>query len=150
MVVGNIKTFIECLESYFSKKSDKEIVVETPFLTNSVNSVLLDFTGIISISGSYSGNVYFTAPGVFLEKLILAHGQHDFSEHLKKDVVGEITNTLSGNSRKDLGGNFIISVPKVVHGNVTEVELPQGSHSYVVPMTWLEQKAAMVVSVEKT
>jgi len=146
---SNIETFIECLQKYFSKKSDSQIIVETPYLTNSINNILLDFTGIISISGAYCGNVYFTAPAKFLEKLILSHGQYDFSERLKKDVVGEITNTLSGNSRKGLGSGFVISVPKVVHGVVQELELTNGAHSYVVPMKWLEQKAAMVVSVAK-
>ena len=149
VIASDIETFIECLENYFSKRSDKQVVVETPYLTDSISNVISDFTGVISISGNYSGHVYFTAPGSFLEKLIQAHGQQDFSENLKKDVVGEITNTLSGNSRRELGKGFVISVPTVIHGDVQELTLERGAHSYVVPMTWLEQKAAMVVSVIK-
>lgn len=150
MFLNDIEVFISCLEQYFSKKSDDKIIVETPFLTETINHILLDFTGLISISGAYSGYIYFTAPHVFLEKLILAHGQQDFNDRLKQDVVGEITNTLSGNSRKNLGSDFVISVPKFMANNIQDTSLSHGAHSYVVPLIWMDQKAAMIVSVEKT
>ncbi len=114
VVVDDIRPFVDCLESYFVKRSFSEIIIETPYLTESVNSVLSDFTGIISISGTYGGSIYFTASKDFLEKMIAAHGQSTFTDDLIRDMVGEITNTLSGNSRKELGSNFVISVPSIM------------------------------------
>ena len=149
VVVDDIKPFVDCLENYFVKRSFSEVKIETPYLTDSVNTVLSDYTGVIAISGAYSGNIYFTAPKTFLEKMIAMHGQSTFSDSLTRDMVGEITNTLSGNTRKELGSGFIISVPDVINGEIEEDEMGRGAHSYVVPVAWSEQKAAMIVSVMK-
>lgn len=149
VAVDDIKPFIDCLENYFIKRSFNELAIETPYLTDSVNSVLSDYTGIIAITGEYSGNVYFTASRSFLERLITAHGQSDFSEKLTRDMVGEITNTLSGNSRKKLGSRFEISVPDVIEGDIDEDVITHGVHSYVVPITLAKEKAVMIVSVMK-
>ncbi len=147
MVEAEIDIFIQCVENYFSKRSDKKLIVETPYLTGNITKVLSDFTGIISISGAYRGCIYFTAPTPFLEPVIKAHGQTEFSNNLMEDAIGEITNTLAGNSRKSLGSNFVISVPKVVHGKTQPLELTDGAHSFVVPLSWMGNQAAMVVSV---
>lgn len=144
---ADIEIFIECVENYFAKRSDEKLVIETPYLTDNITRILSDFTGIISISGAYRGCIYFTAPQPFLEKVIAAHGQNDFSIELLEDVIGEITNTLSGNSRKNLGNQFVISVPHVVQGATRGLELTNGAHSYVVPIKWSGHAAAMVVSV---
>ena len=82
-----------------------------------------------------------------MQNIIIAHGQDDFSTELLEDVIGEITNTLSGNSRKELGSHFVISVPQVVHGNAHALELTDGAHSFVIPLKWSNMPASMVVSV---
>lgn len=147
MVEAQIEIFIQCIEKYFSKRSEEKLVIETPYLTDNITRILSDFTGIIAISGAYKGCIYFTAPKEFLEQVIIAHGQHTFSINLLEDAIGEIANTLSGNSRKTLGSHFVISVPQVVHGNARALELTNGAHSFVVPIKWFGYTAAMVVSV---
>ena len=141
-----IEIFISCIEHYFSKRSIEKIKVGSPYLTDNITSILSDFTGVISISGSYHGSVYFTAPKPFLEKIIQAHGQDSFSIEFLKDAIGEVVNTLSGNSRKQLGHKFIISVPRVMEGNDRPVELTGGAHSFVVPVTWYDYTASIVVA----
>lgn len=147
MVEAEIEVFIQSVENYFSKRSQEKIIVETPYLTNNITNVLSDFTGIISISGAYRGCIYFTAPAEFLKQIILAHGQSNFSIEILEDAIGEITNTLSGNSRKSLGRQFVISVPHVIHGSAHALELTDGAHSFVVPLKWYDYSAAMIVSV---
>ncbi|MFT6387518.1 MAG: chemotaxis protein CheX [Cellvibrionaceae bacterium] len=147
MVEDEIEVFIECLENYFSKRSNEKIVVETPYLTDNITRILSDFTGVITISGAYRGCVYFTAQTKFLENIIEAHGQSHFNIEILEDAIGEIANTLAGNSRKKLGNNFVISVPNVIRGNSRVIELTEGAHSFVVPLKWFGQSAAMVVSV---
>lgn len=150
MVEAEIEIFIQCVENYFSKRSHEKLLVETPYLTDNITRILSDFTGIISISGAYRGCIYFTAPQAFLEQVILAHGQDTFSASLLEDAIGEIANTLSGNSRRSLGSHFVISVPQVIQGNTRALELTDGAHSFVVPLKWLGHSAAMVVSIINT
>jgi chemotaxis protein CheX len=147
MARAQIEIFIKNIEHYFSKRSNQKIIIETPYLTNDINQILSDFTGIISISGAYRGWVCFTAPTQFLEKIIQTHGQNNFNTALLKDAIGEITNTLSGNSRRELGNHFVISVPKVIHGNKSSIELIHDAHSFVVPMKWFGYSATLVISI---
>ncbi|MCL6415845.1 chemotaxis protein CheX [Aestuariirhabdus sp. Z084] len=147
MVEAEIEIFIQCVEKYFSKRSKEKIIIETPYLTENISRTLSDYTGIISISGAYKGSIYFTAPSEFLKQVLLDHGQSDFSVEYLADAIGEVTNTLSGNSRKSLGRNFVISVPKVIQGNSQVPDLTDGAHSFVVPLKWHGHSAAMVVSV---
>ena len=151
MLEDEIYVFIDCLDHYFLKRSDQKVVIETPYLTECITEKMMDFTGSISISGHYSGSVFFTASDDFIEKLITAHGQSDFSVALKRDVIGEVVNTLSGNSRKTLGSHFVISVPKVLeHEDIEDEELIGCEHAYVIPVKWYDNDAAMVVSITKT
>lgn len=149
MTESEIEIFINCIKHYFSKRSEESVIVETPYLTENINKILSDYTGIINISGSYSGKIYFTAPDSFLKQLILAHNQHEFSDALFRDAIGEITNTLSGNARKALGGQFVISVPSVAREATRDATFDAVAHSYVVPLHWFDQKASMVVSLNK-
>lgn len=146
-VKADIEIFIQCVEKYFTKRSSEKLIVETPYLTDDVSRILSEYTGIIKISGAYKGNVYFTAPRGFLEHVIKAHGQNEFSIALLQDAIGEIANTLSGNSRKELGKNFVISVPQVISGEAGPAFALNNNHSFVVPLKWYGYTAALIVSV---
>lgn len=144
---ADIEVFIECVEQYFEKRSPEKLVVEPPYLTDDVARILSEYTGVIKISGAYKGNVYFTAPRGFLECVIKAHGQEEFSISLLQDAIGEIANTLSGNSRKELGKNFVISVPQVFTGDFDPLTVMVDKHSFVIPLKWSGYGAALIVSV---
>ena len=64
------------------------------------------------------------------------------------DMVGEAANTLSGNSRRELGRDFVISPPTVIEGVPMQEHLPQGLRSLVIPITWQKYRASLVLSVE--
>ena len=59
-------------------------------------------------------------------------------------------NTLSGNSRKHLGSNFVISIPQMVNNDeVTDIDLMDEEHAYVIPLKWQDNDAAMIVSMSR-
>lgn len=149
MAEKEIEVFIGCVENYFSKRSEEKVIIETPYLTENITKILFDYTGIINISGAYQGFIYFTADKSFLEKLLLTHTHQEINERLLKDVIGEVTNTLSGNARKSLGGQFVISVPSVVNDDQALSEHLNSSRSYVIPIKWHKETAAIVVSINK-
>lgn len=144
MSEDKIQIFIDCLVNYFSRSSDTPVTVGTPYLEENRSPQAMDFTGIIGISGGYKGCVYFTAPRVMLKHLILSLGESDTSEENMVDMVGEVANTLSGNARKELGKDFMISVPMVVEGAPSNIHLPRELRSYVIPISWKSYNAAVV------
>ena len=63
--------------------------------------------------------------------------------------MGEVANTIAGNARSELGEEFEISVPFVLKGAPSEISLPRRDRSFVVPLNWRGQEAAIVVCLSK-
>lgn len=145
MSEDKIQVFIDGLTRYFSQLTDAAVKVGTPYLESNQSPQALDYTGIIGVSGNYRGCVYFTAPKVLLKHLILNLGETDTSEKNLVDMVGEVANTLSGNARRELGKDFMISVPVVVEGAPSSIHLPRELRSYVIPIVWKSYTAAVVI-----
>ena len=145
MSEDKIQIFIDAVVNYFNQTSNTEVTVGAPFLEKNHNPTAMDYTGVIGISGSYKGCVYFTAPKILLKHLILSLGESDTSENNMIDMVGEVANTLSGNARRELGKNFMISVPMVVEGAPSKLHLPRELRSYVIPISWKSYNAAVVI-----
>lgn len=106
-----------------------------------------DYVGVISISGSYEGCCYFAAPRILLKHLVLSMGEHDTSDEMLQDTVGEVANTLSGNARQKLGKDFIISVPQISKGGADNQNLKVDSRSYVIPISWKSYRASLGISL---
>lgn len=145
----NLQVFIDGVVRYFSLTTDNDLKVGTPYLEENTHPAAMDYTGIIGISGNNKGCVYFTAPRVMLKHLILGLGESDVGEANMVDLVGEVANTISGNARKELGKDFMISVPVVVSGAPSHIHLPLDLRSYVIPITWRSYQAAVVICLEK-
>jgi len=146
---NDIKVFVEGATHYFQHVSDEPAVVQVPYLISHNESLIYDFTGIIGISGNRRGNVYFTAPRPMLKFLLMVQGEPEITDENCSDMVGEIANTLSGNARRDLGKDFMISVPVVLQGKPEQLLLAKGNRSFVIPIQWRQYTAALVVSLEK-
>lgn len=144
----NLQVFIDGVIRYFSLTTDNDLKVGTPYLEENTQPAAKDYTGIIGISGSNKGCVYFTAPRVMLKHLLLGLGESDTSESNMVDLVGEVANTISGNARKELGKEFMISVPVVVSGAPSTIHLPVDLRSYVIPISWRSYQAAVVICLQ--
>ena len=140
--------FIDSTVNYFNEVTNEKATAGIPFIKDE-EPVVLEYTGIIGISGKRKGSVYVTASNEMLHtiaKLIL--GQEKIEKSDIKDLVGEIANTISGNVRQAYGSSFMISVPVVVEGKAKDIKLPDNIQSFVIPITWKDFKSFLVVCLE--
>jgi chemotaxis protein CheX len=140
----DIEVFITGVRRYFeSLRADARVVIEPPFIKDQERP-LLEYTGIIGISGKAHGAVCFTANGLML-KNILGLLNESPSREMLCDLVGEIANTLSGNAREEFGRDFSISVPVVATERDFSFDFPADGRNYVIPIIWQTQKAYLLV-----
>ncbi len=144
-----IQVFIDGVNRFFNDVNNINAEVGTPYLVENENPKAHDFTGIIGVSGPYRGCVYFTAPKVLLRHILLSIGETESNEASMLDLVGEIANTISGNARTEYGETFMISVPMVIQGAPSGIYLPRDARSYVIPVTWNQYTAAIVVCLQE-
>lgn len=83
-----------------------------------------------------------------LRALLLQIGETDVSEHNLADMAGEVANTLAGNARVHFGSEFMISVPVIVQGGATAIQVPRNVKAYIIPLRWHKHEAALVVSLQ--
>ena len=140
--------FIDSTVNYFEEVTNEKATAGIPYIKDD-EPVVLEYTGIIGISGKRKGSIYVTTSETMLSsiaKVILGHdevGKDDI-----KDLVGEIANTISGNVRQAYGSDFMISVPVVVEGKAKDIKLPDNIQSFVIPITWKDYKSYLVVCLE--
>ncbi len=149
----HIDVFIEGLRHYFShldltaKDDNDSLYIGAPYLMETDKEAGLDYTGVISISGNSTGHIFFSAKSSLLNFILLKYGERDFSELFKRDLVGEVANTLAGNARKVLGSEFHISPPKVINGKINPRNYRLSSRCYILPMRWNSNKAELIISI---
>jgi chemotaxis protein CheX len=141
----DIEVFITGVRRYFeSLRADARVVIEPPFIKDQERP-LLEYTGIIGISGKAHGAVCFTASGLMLENILELLNESPSSREMLCDLVGEIANTLSGNAREEFGRDFLISVPVVATEKDFSFRFPEDGRNYVIPIIWQAQKAYLLV-----
>ncbi|MFW2178134.1 MULTISPECIES: chemotaxis protein CheX [unclassified Moraxella] len=144
------QVFIDGVARYFSQLHDEEITIATPYLKETHDPLISDYTGVIGITGNNKGLVYFTAPSDLLKQMLTTMQESDDSERNLVDLVGEVANTVAGNARSEFGQEFNISVPFVFKGQPDSVMLPSDSHAFVIPLEWKSKQAAIVVYLQKS
>jgi chemotaxis protein CheX len=142
-----LRAFVAIVQHYFEQTSRLGAQVGSPYLTDLEQLPIFDYTGVIGISGPRRGCIYFTAPTGMLRNLLLSLGEIDCTDENFGDLVGEVANTISGNARKTFGPEFGISVPVVIKGANQTIKVPRAIKSYVIPMHWQRDEAALVVGL---
>lgn len=145
---ADLQVFIQGATHFFSHMGGEAAQIGTPYLASNCNNEIKGFTGIIGVTGKRRGSVYFTAPPVLLKVLLMTLGEEDSSHENMCDMVGEVANVISGNARKEYGNAFLISVPIVVVGRLDKIVVPPELRSFVVPITWKNYDASLVISLE--
>ena len=144
-----LKIFARSITRYFAMVAGGEAVLGTPYLSAENESVALDFSAVIGITGSHRGNIYYTAPREKLHALLPLIGEITPDDRLCAELVGEITNTISGNAREELGGGFMISTPFVLEGGPLTVHTAKDSTCYILPVTWNHHRSRVLVSIQQ-
>ncbi len=145
----SLEVFVDGLTNYFDKTTSSTAKVSTPFLIQHINEYLSDYTGIIGISGNHKGSVFFTAPRIMIVKLISEIGVLTTKEEKLMDLVGEISNTISGNARRTFGDQFMLSTPVVLRGKGEQLHVPDITSIYVIPVVWKNMSAHLIINLNQ-
>jgi chemotaxis protein CheX len=136
MTEAELKTLIRVVTDYFYSTSNDPARMGMPYIKRGDDSTF-EYTGIIGISGSRRGGVYYTAGKELLRefgKCILGEG--DLDEDALVDLVGEMTNTIAGNMREIFGSSFLISVPIVMRGKIEDISMRLKPPVFIIPIEW--------------
>jgi chemotaxis protein CheX len=148
MTEAELKFFVDVVTDYFAQVSGEAAAIGIPYVKKT-EPVVLEYTGMIGISGPRKGALYLTAgPGLLdsLTQVIL--GAEAADDETLLDMVDELTNTVAGNVRRNFGGDFLISVPLVIKGKPEDILVRLKPPVFVIPLNWRKEKAFLVVGLE--
>ncbi len=151
-----VRYFVWSIWNFFSKTAQIDPEIEAPYLLTSFNHS--DYTGVIGVSGSQQGAVYFTMSRDLLLDLYENHYAKSLGETLEAadeqeldillaDSAGEMANTVSGNVRNFLGENFLISTPVVIKSAGNQLSLPEECTGIILPIKWHNHVCHLVVGL---
>jgi chemotaxis protein CheX len=148
MNIEDLQMFIDGIKLFFDKVSDDTADIGKPFVKGD-ESIILDYTGLIDISGGKEGWIYFTGTSSILIDLAkLITGMDKITANLLEDMAGEISNTITGNAQEESINGFEISVPKIIIDKDIDLKLIQSVNPiYVVPINWKNHKAFVVIGL---
>lgn len=150
-----VRFFIWSVKNFFTISTDIEPEVGAPYLFDAMEYE--SYTGIIGVSGSQKGAVYFNIGKNLLDeilKITYPHmsNQEDLNEkifeEMRMDYTGEITNIISGNVRNYMGENFLISVPVVVTAEGKPMKIPNSTQAIIFPINWQGHQCHLILSLE--
>ena len=148
MNAEQLKIFQNITLAYFAKMApqDKSPVLEEAYLRFET-PVLLDYTSMVHISGSYEGCLYITTTPKMLEALLGQHGEKEISDHTRLDMCRELSNVLAGNASHAFGADWTISVPQsVTTDQIPTLKLPPST--FIMPFLWKDIKSFLVVGLQ--
>lgn len=148
MNAEQLKIFQNITLAYFAKMAAKE---EPPVLEEAYlrfeSPVLLDYTSLVQISGSYEGCLYITTTPNVLEALLSQHGEKDVSDATRLDMCRELSNVLAGNASHAFGADWTISVPQSITADKAPgLALPPST--FIMPFLWKGMKSFLVVGLQ--
>lgn len=141
-----LNTFVAGTTNFFEVAAQQPASIGSPYLLEGPLP-LHEYSGLIEVSGKRQGVVCFTAPKAMLAVMLMKMQETDFSHETMRDLVGEVANTISGNARRDFGGDFVISPPNVLSGEQPSIAPRPGSRSFIIPINWRSHSAKLVVSL---
>lgn len=144
-----LAVFVDALANYFETTTDTPANVGTPFLINNINDCLDEFTGIIGISGNHKGSVFYSTPKRKAMQLLAEMGLMTSQDSKLMDLVGEVSNTIAGNARREFGENFILSVPLLLHGKGSDIAVSNVTNIYIIPIVWKGTKSHLIINLEE-
>ncbi len=120
-----INPFLEATVSVLQTMASLNPVSGKPFLKNGA-STASDVSGIVGITGETEGSICITFSKDCILYVIgkMLGEEHKEIDDEVKDVVGELTNMISGDSRRrlqEIGHNFQGAIPAVISGKGHEI-----------------------------
>jgi chemotaxis protein CheX len=112
----------------------------SPFLLEEETKHRWDISGILGVTGDYTGIVCFRLHKILADKLLIKSGIKIYSEKERNEtvyeMVGEITNIISGNAASNIShANIEISPPAVIMGENHIIAWPKPIPVIGIPFT---------------
>lgn len=143
-----LEVFLHAVGRYFEQITDEPAQVQGAYLGERGQlPPTYDFTGMIAVSGDYSGGIYFSAPRQMIRHLLVAMHESNQSDENLLDAVGEIANTLAGNARAHFGEHMEVSVPIALTGIPDRMRETVRDRPYVIKVNWRHYEAVLTVDV---
>ena len=146
---SDARVFVDSVTNYFSLLTGEPALIRSAYLANTSNLPRFDYTGLIAFSGQFRGSVYFSASSMMAAKLLLAMRETDTGKNNLLDIVGEITNTIAGNSRKHFGSGLEISTPLTIYGHADVIKSATRARPFAIQLEWQRSEAIVVVDLER-
>lgn len=147
MTGEDLKNYSNGLTNFFSQFQDSKLTIGDP-KEMSDNFVFLDYSAIIGISGAIKGGAYITASTAMVDDLLVAMGMSAGDDPMRRDMIGEAANNITGNAGEAYEENFKISVPIIVTGDDHNIQLPVKIPAYSFPCEWKGHKLFYIVGTE--
>jgi chemotaxis protein CheX len=148
MTERDLKSIIKIVTEYFASVTGTPAVMGLPYIKET-DDPLLYFTGIIGISGSRRGGVYYTAGRPLLAefgRFIL--GEDKLDDEALNDLVGEMSNTIAGNMQEIFGPSFLISVPIILKGKIENISMKLKPPVFIIPIMWNHHISRLAIGLE--
>ncbi|MEQ9366310.1 MAG: chemotaxis protein CheX [Leptospirales bacterium] len=145
MADPNFGQLVDLILKYFQRTSGEAAEAGAPFEQSANEPLLLEFTGVVGVSGKRNGCIYYTCPAGLLDELTakILGGAVPAGE-AAHEMVGEIANVIGGNAQQFLGGGFVISAPIMLQGEPKNIRLPIYEPGYVIPIHWKSHRSYAV------
>lgn len=147
MPAGAVQAFIDVITNYFEHLTGESAKMGVPYVRDSSEDGV-QYTAVISISGSHKGAILLTTTGEMLDELgsIILGEKIDPDDY--EDLVGEITNTIAGNMRRTLGSHYNISVPLIFTRGLYELTRNLQQPVFMIPIQWRTYKALVAIGLD--
>ncbi len=140
-----MKVFLEISINYFEKVTGQKAEVGSGVIQFG-KLELLDFAGVIRVSGSSEGVVCLSMSRAMINDLLYASGEIIPSEELLRDMVGEAASVIASNARKYFGPRFFIGVPQTLTAKETSL-LAMPFSRLALPINWRDHHAWLILAL---
>ena len=137
--------FLEVGVNFFEKSTGEKATFGTGALEFG-KSELLDYSGVIRVSGTSEGVVCLTVSQAMVGEMLRANGEPDSAESLELDMVGEAASIIASNARKHFGPRFHIAPPDTF-GIDEASQLPLPFARFALPIQWRGHRANLILAL---
>lgn len=144
----DMQVFLEVGVNFFEKTTGERAIFGNAALQFG-RCELLDYSGVIRISGSSGGAVCLTMPCAMLGELLRAAGETEPGKDLERDMAGEAASVIASNARKHFGPRFVIAPPEIF-GIDEALQLSLPFARFVMPIQWRGYRANLILALSES
>ncbi len=137
--------FLEVGVNFFEKTTGEKATFGTGTLQFG-KSELLDYSGVIRVSGASEGLVCLTVSRAMIDEMLRATGEIPAADALACDLVGEVASIIASNARKFFGPRFGIAPPETFASDgAAHLALPFAR--FALPIHWRGFRAHLILAL---